>query len=76
MFQPLFFRICNNLAAHNPYFCKRTNALRLLGFDGMHKCLVAMRMLTNGTIVDSLDDGYSMAESMVLECVKEFARSV
>jgi hypothetical protein len=42
----------------------------------MHKCLVAMRMLTNGTIADSLDDGYSMAESMVLECVKEFARSV
>jgi hypothetical protein len=42
----------------------------------MHKCLVAMRMLAKGTIADSLDDGYSMAESTILECVKEFARSV
>jgi hypothetical protein len=72
----LFFRICNNLAAHNPYFCKRTDALGLPGFDGMHKCVVAMRMLANRTIADSLDDGYSMAESTVLECVKEFARLV
>jgi hypothetical protein len=70
MFRPLFFIICNNLAAHNPYFCKRTDALGLPGFDGMHKCVVAMRMLANGTIADSLDDGYSMAESKVLECVK------
>jgi hypothetical protein len=76
MFWPLFFIICNNLAAHNPYFRKRTDALGLPGFDGMNKCVVAMRMLANGTIADSLDDGYSMAESKVLECVKEFARSV
>jgi hypothetical protein len=62
MFQPLFLRICNNLTAHNPYFHKRTDALGLPVFDGMHKCLVAMRMLANGTIMDSLDDGYSMAE--------------
>jgi hypothetical protein len=64
------------MAAHNSYFCKRADALGLPGFDSMHKCLVAMRMLANDTIADSLYDGYSMAESTVLECVKEFARSV
>jgi hypothetical protein len=33
-------------------------------------------MLAYGSIADALDDSYAMAESTVLECVKEFARTV
>jgi hypothetical protein len=47
-----------------------------MGFHGKHKCVVAMRMLAYGTIADSLDHGYAMAESTVLECVKEFASTI
>jgi hypothetical protein len=76
MKRSLFNRIYEKLAAKNEYFQQRPDGIRRLGFHGKHKCVVAMRMLAYGTIADSLDDGYAMAESTVLECVKEFASTV
>ena len=76
MHRPLFLRICNEVQANNPYFTQRADACGVEGFTGVHKCVVAMRMLAYGSIADSLDDGYSMGESTVLQCVKEFTRSV
>ena len=64
------------LAANNEYFRQKPDGLGRMGFHGKHKCVVAMRMLAYGSIADTLDDGYAMAESTVLECVKEFARTV
>ena len=64
------------LAANNEYFRQKPDGLGRMGFHGKHKCVVAMRMLAYGSIADALDDGYAMAESTVLECVKEFARTV
>jgi hypothetical protein len=76
MSRELFEFIYQKLSAKKPYFQQKADALGRLGFHGKHKCVVAMRMLAYGSIADGLDDGYSMAESTVLECVKVFCESV
>lgn len=76
MKRSLFDRIYEALSARNEYFRQKVDGLGRPGFHGKHKCVVAMRMLAYGHIADALDDGYAMAESTVLECVKEFARTV
>jgi hypothetical protein len=76
MKKSVFNNIYEKLAAKNEYFQQRADGLGRMGFHGKHKCVVAMRMLAYGTIADSLDDGYAMAESTVLECVKEFASTI
>ena len=76
MKRSLFDMIYQMLAANNEYFRQKPDGLGRMGFHGKHKCVVAMRMLAYGSIADALDDGYAMAESTVLECVKEFARTV
>jgi hypothetical protein len=72
----LFDMIFERLAEKSEYFHQKANGLGRMGIHGKHKCVVAMRMLAYGSIADALDDGYAMAESTVLECVKEFASTV
>jgi hypothetical protein len=72
----LFDMIFERLAEKSEYFHQKADGLGRMGFHGKHKCVVAMRMLAYGSIADALDDGYAMAESTVLECVKEFASTV
>jgi hypothetical protein len=55
----------------NSYFLQREDACMHIGFHPIHKCLVAMRMLAYGSPADSFDDTYRMAESTVLEIVKQ-----
>jgi hypothetical protein len=41
-----------------------------------HKCVVAMRMHAYGSFADALVDGYAMAKSTMLQCVREFASTI
>ena len=72
----LWYKICREVCAAKRYFMFKPDAVGKMGFHGGHKCVVAMRMLAYGTIADALDDGYAMAESTVLECVREFATTI
>ena len=72
----LWDKICREVCAAKRYFMCNLDAIGKMGFHGGHKCVVAMRMLAYGTIADALDDGYAMAESTVLECVREFATTI
>ena len=72
----LWDKICREVCAAKRYFMFKPDAVGKMGFHGCHKCVVAMRMLAYGTIADALDDGYAMAESTVLECVREFATTI
>jgi len=60
----LFRRIVREIEAKNPYFQYKPNAVGAMGFDCMHKSVVAMRMLAYGCPADSLDEKFCMAESM------------
>lgn len=73
---PLWEKICNEVQAANEFFMGKPDAVGKMGFHGMHKCTVAMRMLAYGSFADALDDGYAMAKSTVLQCVREFASTV
>jgi hypothetical protein len=43
---------------------------------GIHKCMVAMKMLANGCSADSLDDHLKMGESTTLETLKKFIKTI
>jgi len=72
----LWEKLRREVCAAKRYFMFKPDAVGKMGFHGGHKCVVAMRMLAYGTIADALDDGYAMAESTVLECVREFATTI
>lgn len=76
MRKSLFLNMVHKITEKNSYFLQRANASGHKGFHPIHKCLVAMRMLSYGSPADSFDDAYRMAESTVLETVKQFVRTV
>jgi hypothetical protein len=76
MRKSLFLDMVRKITEKNSYFRQRKNACGHKGFHPIHKCLVAMRMLAYGSPADSFDDTYRMAESTVLETVKQFARTL
>lgn len=76
MNRDLWEKITTEVIAGNEFFWQKPDGLGRMGFHGLHKCVVAMRMLAYGSIADALDDAYEMAESTVLKCVKEFASTI
>jgi hypothetical protein len=76
MRKSLFLDMVHKITEKNSYFLQRANASGHKGFHPIHKCLVAMRMLSYGSPADSFDDTYRMAESTVLETVKQFVRTI
>jgi hypothetical protein len=43
------------------YFMRKLDALGVMGFHALHKCVMAVKMLGRGSIVDDMDDMYAMA---------------
>lgn len=76
MRKSLFLDMVHKITEKNSYFLQRANASGHKGFHPIHKCLVSMRMLSYGSPADSFDDTYRMAESTVLETVKQFVRTI
>jgi hypothetical protein len=76
MHWPLFKRISHEVTVMNPYFIWKPDALSVMGFHPFHKCVVTMKMLDRGSIVDDMDDEYAMGESTILDCVKEFTSTI
>ena len=72
----MFLDICHAISAMNKYFERKVNTAGLSGFATVHKVTAALRMLAYGGPADRLDDYIRMGESMILECVDEFTRTV
>jgi hypothetical protein len=76
MCQRLFLHIVKKVQAANPYFRQKQICVGDVGFMGIYKCTVAMKMLANGCSVDSLDDHLKMGESTTLETLKKFVQTI
>ncbi|KAK9268178.1 hypothetical protein L1049_010620 [Liquidambar formosana] len=61
MSRPLFLRILNEIQQFDDYFVQRRDATGAIGFSGIQKMTVALRMLAYGIATDSLDEYARMA---------------
>ena len=72
----LFLQIVQALSEWSPYFQQRSDATGKLGFSPLHKCTVAIRMLTYGTCADMWDENLRIAETTINECLNKFCEGV
>ena len=76
MSKKLFLRIAGAVEAHCPYFQQRRNAAGDLGHSALKKITAALRMLAYGVPADSLDETLYIAESTIIESLREFVKAV
>jgi len=76
MSKELFLRIASAVEAHCPYFQQRRNAAGDLGHSALKKITAALRMLAYGVPTDSLDETLYIAESTIIESLREFVKAV
>jgi len=76
MSKELFLRIAGAVEAHCPYFQQRRNAAGDLGHSALKKITAALRMLAYGVPTDSLDETLYIAESTIIESLREFVKAV
>jgi hypothetical protein len=60
MHRHLFHWICRDVAATNPHFMQKPDALSVTGFHPLHKCVVAVKILGHGSFADGMDDTRAM----------------
>jgi hypothetical protein len=76
MTKSMFLVVANRLESENMYFQFRMNAARTWGFTPIQKVNVAFRMLAYGVSTASYDEVFQMGESIILQTMHEFIRSV
>jgi hypothetical protein len=76
MRKSLFLKIVDDLKAVNSFFEQKRNAVGVMTFSSIHKCIIAIKMLAYGSAADSMDDVDCIVESMVLATVKEFVGTI
>ena len=76
MRRTVFLRLVNQLAATDPYFQQRPDAIGRLGASPLQKCTAAIRMLAYGTSADAVDEYLKIAESTTRECLNHFVEGV
>jgi hypothetical protein len=64
----LFHHICSEVVPRNEHFTRKLDALGVMRFHPLHKCVVTVKMLGRGSIVDDTDDKYTMAKSSLGVC--------
>jgi hypothetical protein len=76
MLKVMFFDISHAVAIRNRYFRRRVNAARVPGFTTLQKVIIVVHMLAYGGPADPLDEYICMDESIILECVRQFTRTM
>jgi hypothetical protein len=72
----MFIDICHSIARRNHYFQRTCNAAGVPGFSTIQKVSAVVRMLAYGGPADHLDEYIRMGESITLECVNKFTRTI
>lgn len=76
MQRPLFQRIVDDLANHDPFFQQKPDACGVLGFSPIHKCTVAMRHLAYGCAADQQDETFQIGETTTRRTVEHFVKGI
>ncbi|CAL9025008.1 unnamed protein product [Prunus brigantina] len=72
MRRELFYRIFNDVVAHEPYFTQKINACGRQSLSPEQKLRAIFRMLAYGCSADSTDEYCRLSESTTLECLRTF----
>ncbi|XP_021805875.1 uncharacterized protein LOC110749960 [Prunus avium] len=72
MRRELFYRILNDVVAHEPYFTQKIDAWGRQSLSPEQKLTAVFRMLAYGCSADSTDEYYRLGESTSLECLRKF----
>ncbi|XP_020270716.1 uncharacterized protein LOC109845876 [Asparagus officinalis] len=72
----LYLRIHNAVIENDKYFVQKWKCAGQLGLSSLQKITAAMRMLAYGASVDSVYDYVRISESMSIESLKRFVRSI
>lgn len=76
MRQEVFERVRIAVMKHDSYFQQKVDRAGRLGASSHTKVTAALRMLAYGTSADQLDDYIRLAESTILDCLKNFCVAV
>ena len=76
MRRKVFMRILRGVRDYDPYFQCRPDAAGKLGFTSYQKCFAAIRMLSYGMPADIFDEFLRMGESICLDAMYKFCRTV
>jgi hypothetical protein len=76
MRESLFLWIVDKVTEADSYFKQKRNCAGHEGFSPIHEFTITIKMLAYGSIADSLDDHLEMGESIVLETLKHFVRTI
>ncbi|KAF0776282.1 hypothetical protein AaE_000018 [Aphanomyces astaci] len=76
MSRDLFLHVMNIVAAHDPYFTQRRDAVGKLGLTSHQRVAACIRHLATGTALDDLDDRYRIGESTMRESLRRFCKAV
>ncbi|CAL2257513.1 unnamed protein product [Prunus armeniaca] len=68
----IFYRILNDVVAHEPYFTQKIDACGRQGLSPEQKLTAVFRMLAHGCSSDSIDECCRLGESTTLECLRKF----
>ncbi|XP_070679356.1 uncharacterized protein [Malus domestica] len=76
MQRSLFNKIMSAICNHDPYFVKKEDAFRVLGFLPKQKITVALRMLAYRVSADRVDEIARMGKTTVLESLMQFCSAI
>ena len=72
----IFFRITDAVKNHDAYFKQRKDSLGKLGLSTYVKITAAFRQLVYGLPADATDEYLKIGESIAIECIKRFCRTI
>ncbi|CAL2259733.1 unnamed protein product [Prunus armeniaca] len=72
MRRELFYRILNDVVAHEPYFTQKIDVCGRQSLSPEQKLTAVFRMLAYGYSADSTDEYCRLGESTALECLRKF----
>ncbi|XP_076935311.1 uncharacterized protein LOC143601913 [Bidens hawaiensis] len=71
-----FFRILNEVVAHEPYFVQGRDNVGRLGLSSMQKITAALRMMAYGVTAYFMDESIRIGESTAVESLKKFCETI
>ncbi len=69
MCHTLFFRIMDNICAHDNNFVQKKNACGVVKLSSIQKCTCAMRMLAYGQATNAYDEYCKIGENTTFKCL-------
>jgi hypothetical protein len=62
--------------ANDPYFQQKCDACGIFGLSSIHKCIVALKMLTYNVTINACGVYCRLGKSIVMEALKRFCKVV